>query len=441
MALLRVREQLEYLDRFGGVLAERSHVAALGRDLRATRDARQQLLAEEREAARLQDVLRHELNEIERAELRPDEEEELVAQRFRLEHIERLRQAAQAAYEALSGTEGDALDRPGAVERLGEAAAALSDGARFDQALQAEADSLHAALAQAEDAARVVRDYVDGLEADPEALERTAERLFRIAELKRKYGETIADVLAYASQAGARLDELEHRADRADALLATEQRLLDELGAAAGGLSEHRAQAAGELSAAVERELADLRLAGARFCVSVEHVADQDGVPVADRRLAFDATGVDRIEFKIDTAGQDEPRPIARIASGGELARIALALKTILARADTRPTLIFDEIDMGVGGRTAPVVGEKLWAVARAGHQVLCVTHMAQVAAFADAHFAVSRTDGATAIAALDGPARVDELAAMLAGATSESARKSAREVLARARGARNASA
>jgi DNA repair protein RecN (Recombination protein N) len=441
MALLRVREQREYLDRFAGLLPERARVAALGRDLRATRAARQRLQAEEREAARLHDVLQHEVAEIERAELRADEEEQLVAQRARLEHVERLRQCAHAAYAALSGAEGEAGDVPGAIDVLGEAVASLGDGGRFDAALQAEADSLNTALAQAEESARTLRDYLDNLDADPESLERTAERLFRIADLKRKYGETIADVLAYAGDARTRLDELEHRAERADALLASEQQLLGELGKAAAQLSRSRAEAARALSGAVERELADLRLSGARFCVRIDQVDDPDGVPIGSRTVQFDASGVDHLEFQLSAGSDDEPRAMHRIASGGELARIALALKTILARAETRPTLIFDEIDMGVGGRTAPVVGEKLWGVARAGHQVLCVTHMAQVAAFADAHIVVTRGNDSSAICLLtDESARVEELAAMLSGTATKSARQSARELLTRAKATKQSS-
>jgi DNA repair protein RecN (Recombination protein N) len=160
-------------------------------------------------------------------------------------------------------------------------------------------------------------------------------------------------------------------------------------------------------------------------------------VPVDGCAVAFDATGVDTVEFLIAANAGEEPRPMARVASGGELARIALALKTILSRADTRPTLIFDEVDVGVGGRTAPVVGQKLWAVAAGNHQVLCVTHMPQVAAFADRHYVIAKetADGRThsLVSMLDVPERVEELAAMLSGMASASSRQSARELLDRA--------
>ncbi|HYW90070.1 MAG TPA: DNA repair protein RecN [Chloroflexota bacterium] len=428
MALLRPREQLDYLDRFAGVLPERSALIALTKELRAAREAQRQLLAEEREAARLQDVLQHELAEIERAELQPDEEERLQAQRRRLEHVERLRQAAETAYAALNGQPAEAGDLPGAIDLLGEAVSACGDGGRFDPVLASEAEVLSGVLSQAEESSRMLRDYVDSLEADPAALEHTAARLFRIADLKRKYGDTVDEVLAYAENARRRLDELEHRADRLSELEAQSEQLLVQARSAAVGLAERRRAAATELATLVERELADLRLAGTRFCVAVEVSTGPDGVPQ------------DEVEFRLAAGSDDEPRAISRVASGGELARIALALKTTLARAETRPTLIFDEIDMGVGGRTAPVVGSKLWHVAAAGHQVLCVTHMAQVAAYADHHLAVTRSDGAVRISTLDRSARVDELAAMLAGAATDAARKNARELLARAAGAKASS-
>jgi DNA repair protein RecN (Recombination protein N) len=425
MALLRPREQLDYIDRFAGVLPERTALAALTKELRTAREAQRQLLAEEREAARLQDVLQHELAEIERAELQSDEEERLQAQRRRLEHVERLRQAAETAYAALNGQPGEAGDLPGAIDLLGEAVSACGDGGRFDPVLASEAEVLNGVLSQAEDSSRMLRDYADSLEADPAALERTAERLFRIADLKRKYGDTVDEVLAYAEDARRRLDELEHRADRLSELEAQSEQLLVQARSAAVGLAERRRAAATELATLVERELADLRLAGTRFCVAVEVSRGPDGVPQ------------DEVEFRLAAGADDEPRAMSRVASGGELARIALALKTTLARAETRPTLIFDEIDMGVGGRTAPVVGSKLWHVAAAGHQVLCVTHMAQVAAYADHHLAVTRSDGAVRISTLDRSARVDELAAMLAGAATDAARKNARELLARAQDAK----
>ena len=417
MALLRSREQLEYLDRYAGVLAERAEVARLVRELRGARETLRMLVAEEREAARLQDRLNHEVAEIDAAGLREDEEAELLAQRTRLQHVERLQQAAVAAYQALAG---DDDEMPGAVDLLGSAVATLDDAGHIDRVLASEGEALTAALTQAEESVRSLRDYLDAIEADPQALERTAERLFLIGDLKRKYGESVAEILAYTVDARRRLVELELRSSQVEALQVLEGQLASELAAAASALSGRRQRAALELSSAVERELGELRLIGARFVVAME-----DG-PV-------DLTGIDRVEFLLTTSAGEEPRPMARVASGGELARIALALKTVLSRAETRPTLIFDEIDAGVGGRTGPVVGEKLWAVAGAVHQVLCVTHLPQVAAFADCHYVVSRASREITATRVEGDQRVDELAAMLGGAATDAARTTVRELLQRA--------
>src|SRR5579864_922875 len=413
MALLRPREQLDYLDRFASVLGDRAEVARLFRELRNTRTARQELVANERETARLEDMLRHEIGEIESAGLSPSEEQELIAQRGRLEHVERLREAAAFALAALAGGEDEASS---ANDLLARAVDVLSEARDIDKRLDAEAEALQVALDQAVESARTLRDYVDELEADPQALEQTVERLFRIGDLKRKYGESVPEVLVYAEEARQRLAEIEHRTERLVALEAQAMVLEADLSASAARLSSKRGSAARELETFVARELADLRLADACFSVSLE-------------QGEIDSSGADRVEFRLG----EEARAMARVASGGELARIALALKTVLSRAETRPSLIFDEVDVGVGGRTAPVVGQKLWAIAGAGHQVLCVTHVPQVAAYADAHFAVTRAAGEVSVSEADGDQRLDELAAMLSGSVTRASRQSAKELLERA--------
>ncbi|HEY1297413.1 MAG TPA: DNA repair protein RecN [Chloroflexota bacterium] len=414
MALLRNREQLDYLDRYAGAQGERAEVSRLVRELRAARVAHQELVASARETARLQDMLRHEITEIEAAALRTDEEDELVQQRARLEHVERLRQAALTAVEALSGTDDD--EQAGATDLLARAVAACHDAGRIDPSIAAEAEALQSALTQAEESARSLREYLESVEADPQALERTAERLFQIGDLKRKFGESIADILAYAEDARIRLGEIDQRSERLDELADLTAALESQLSKAADALSTRRRAAASQLADAVQRELHDLLLADAHFEVAIEP-------------SEVDTTGADRVEFRLG----DEQRSMARIASGGELARIALALKTVLSRAETRPSLVFDEVDVGVGGRTAPAVGQKLWAVAAAGHQVLCVTHMAQVAAFADSHYVVTRTPEGVCVSQLNGDQRLEELAAMLAGSVSSASRSSARELFNRA--------
>ena len=232
MALLRSREQLDYLDRYAGALADRAEVGRLFRELRQTRVAHQDLVASERETARLQDMLRYEIAEIESASLRIDEEADLALQRARLEHVERLRQSALTAVEALAGTDDE---QPAATDLLARAVAACQDAGRIDPTLASEADALSAALAQAEESARTLRDYVESVEADPRALERTTERLFQIGDLKRKFGESIADVLAYADDARRRLSEIDQRSERLDELAARAAELETQLAVAANG--------------------------------------------------------------------------------------------------------------------------------------------------------------------------------------------------------------
>jgi DNA repair protein RecN (Recombination protein N) len=357
------------------------------------------------------------MDEIESARLQPEEEAELVAQRSRLEHVERLRQAALTALQALAGQDDE---HAAATELLAEAVAACQDAGRIDLALAAEADALQGSLAQAEESARNLRDYVDNLEADPTELERIVERLFRIGDLKRKYGDSVDDVLAYAESAREQLTEIANRSERLEELGSLADRLQEELRAAADVLSSKRKTAAERLADAVGQELRDLRLADSAFEVTLEPID-------------VESMGADRVDFRMGQEG----RLMGRVASGGELARIALALKTVLTRAETRPTLIFDEIDVGVGGRTGPVVGQKLWSVAAGGHQVLCVTHMPQVAAFADSHYVVSRASGEVCVAEVSGDQRIDEVAAMLAGSATQAARRSAEELLTRAAAAK----
>src|SRR6266852_1642972 len=305
MALLRPREQIDYLDRYAAVLPERTEVARLVRELRAVREAHRRLIAEEREAARLQDMLRHELAEIEGANLREEEENELRVQSARLRHVERLRQAALAAYQALTGTDEGGRDQLGVVDLLGNAVSACADGGKIDPALGNEGAALNAAVIQAEESAHSLRDYLDSLEADPQALEQTAERLFLIGDLKRKYGESVPEILAYAGGARRSLGEIEHRSERVEQLQVQQQQLIQELSLAAATLSARRCAAAEQLSSSVEHELADLRLAGARFVVAVAQSEDADGIPLDGRTLAVDLSGADRVEFLIAANAAD----------------------------------------------------------------------------------------------------------------------------------------
>jgi DNA repair protein RecN (Recombination protein N) len=434
LSLLRPREHLELLDRYAGLATERARLTSLVADLRAV-DREQQLVREEaRRAQREQALLRHEVDEIDTAALSPGEEGELLTTRERLRNVERLRGAVQAAWAALSGDE----ERPGAHDLVGQAALACGQVGTVDPALARQAEALDALSEQLDDAVRALRRYLDTIEDDPEQLQAVEERLLALADLKRKYGDTVEEILTYAERARSRLEAVERQDQIVAELDARRKELRVAAGALAGELSARRTAAAVELQAAVEAELADLNMRGTRFVTQIERSEDPAGLPVEidgrPRVLAFDATGVDRVELLIAPNPGEEPKGLGRIASGGELARVALALKTALSRVDRRATLIFDEIDAGVGGRSAPVVGEKLWGLT-SEHQVLCVTHMPQVAAYADTHLVVAKDaderSSRVEARSLEPPERVEELAAMLGGDLGgQGARRNARELL-----------
>lgn len=443
LSLLRPREHLELLDRYAVLGSERARLAGLVGGLRGVDREQQRVRDEARAAQREQALLRHEVDEIDAAALRPGEEDELHQSRERLRNVERLRAAVQVAYAALSGDD----DHPGALDLVQQAAQASGGVAAFDPALARETDALDDAASRLDDSARALRRYLDTIEADPAELESIEERLLTLADLKRKYGDTVEEILAYAERASGRLEAVERQDQILADLEARREELRQAVGALASELSSRRAIAARELEQVVEAELADLNMRGTRFVTRIERTDDPAGVPCEidgrERTLAFDATGVDRVEFLIAPNPGEEPKGLGRIASGGELARVALALKTALSRVDRRGTLIFDEIDMGVGGRSAPVVGEKLWALT-SEHQVFCVTHMPQVAAYADAHLVVSKgadeTSSRVVARSLDPSERVEELAAMLGGPLGGTgARRNARELLEGARARKRA--
>ncbi|HLI27652.1 MAG TPA: DNA repair protein RecN [Chloroflexota bacterium] len=432
LSLLRVREQLALLDRYAGTTELRAELATRVAELDAVRAALRRRDEDQRRLAREASLLRHEIAEIEAAAPQPGEVEDLLAQRHRLRNAERLRTLALGAYAALQGGDGDS---GAALDALGAAATAVAELAALDRRVSALREALDAALASAEECARDLRRYAEAIESDPAALQAIEERLHTLRELHRKYGGSTEAVLAYLAEARAKLDQLEHHEEHVAELEAREAALVEEVGARAAALSERRQAAARALAVAVERELADLRMAGARFRVQFSHAESERGVPVGGRRLAYDQSGVDRVEFLLAANAGEEPKPLARVASGGELARILLALKTILAEVDVRPTLIFDEVDVGVGGRLGHVLAQKLATLARR-HQILCVTHLPQLAAFGDHHVLVSKHERAgrteTMARVLSAAERVEEIAAMLGG-TSETARRNASELLARA--------
>ena len=432
LSLLNKRTHSRLLDQFANLQAQQQDVAQLVRQLRSVQAELTHLRQSARELARRLDLLRYQVQEIDDAVLEVGELALLENERRRLANAEALMHEA-AALEALL-SEGDAAS-PSALDVLGAGMAHLQKLARLDTDLAPLLDQATTLFDGVSDLARAVSDYGAGLEHDPQRLTEIEERLALISQLQRKYGDTIAEVLAFGERARDELALLEDSETRTEDLEAQEEALLQEIGQRAGALSRARSRAARALAAAVEQELAALRMAGTRFAVDISQKPDESGCYVGEERYAFDATGIDKIEFLVSANPGEPLRPLAKVASGGETARLMLALKNVLSQADATPTLIFDEIDQGIGGRVGAIVGEKLLNLA-ANHQVLCVTHLPQIAAFGHQHLQVSKhVAGARTISritVLTGEARVQELAAML-GAESESGRQSARELLAAA--------
>ncbi len=455
LSLLRVREHVHMLDRFAGLEDLRARVANLVAQVRAVRRERAGLEQDEQERARRIDLLQYQIAEIETANLRPGEEEELTEERVRLANAEQLTLLLAEALRALD--EGSEEGRP-ATDQVGRLLRALEGLARIDAILAPHLQEAEEILYRLQDLAEGLRDYQRRVEFNPRRLAEVEERLDLIRRLKRKYGATIAEVLLYAQRAAAELETITHSEERIAELQEQERRLLDELAGAALELSARRREAARRLAQGIEAELQDLRMTGARFAVDFRWTEDPEGVPVTREAvvavglgpeeipdvslpacLSFDATGIDRVEFLVSPNPGEPLKPLSRIASGGETSRLMLALKAVLSRVDETPTLIFDEIDQGIGGRVGATVGEKLWRLTVAdanggvAHQVLCVTHLPQLAGFGDAHLRVEKIplEGRTVtrIAVLEGPARIEELAQML-GASGESAYRSAEEIL-----------
>jgi DNA repair protein RecN (Recombination protein N) len=441
LSLMRVREHVDLLDRYGDLLPLREQVAARVRNLRTVRRELADLRRDERELARRMDLLQYQLNEIEAAHLEAGEEEELTQERTRLANAEQLRELADEAYCALyAGDEEQAA----AVDLLQTAARALTGLARLDPSTTSVAGAAETVNYQLEDLAESLREYRDQIEFNPKRLNQVEERLALIHSLQRKYGDTIQEVMAFAERASREFETIEHSEERIAELEAKEEALLQEIGELGAELSAQRQQAGERLAAGIEAELEELSMARARFGVDLTWRDADDGAYVEGRRVAFDLTGLDRAEFLVAPNVGEPLKPLVRIASGGETSRLMLAMKTVLAQADRTPTLIFDEIDAGIGGRVGAVVGQKLWGltVGNGGglaqpnaprHQVLCVTHLPQLASYGDLHLQVSKgiVGGRTKteVHALEFRDREQELAGML-GTITDQTQASAREML-----------
>jgi DNA repair protein RecN (Recombination protein N) len=437
--LLRPGVQRDLLDRYAGepVLGPRAAFAAGWRRLRAVTRELDDLVARAREREREIDLLRHQLDEIEAARVRVGESAELAAEAERLENAEALQQAAALAHQLLEGDEG-----AGAATFLGGEARAVHSPGGHDRALGELAERAQSLAAEVADLASSLRAYAEAVLVDPARLEEINARMALLRDLERKYGDDEEAVLAFAGKAAARLAELEGGSLRSEALEAEAAQLRRELAGTGAALTAARGQAAARLGEALRVELADLAMPSAQVEVAVEQDPDDDGLEVGGRCLAGTEDGLDRVDIRLAAHPGAPLRPLGRAASGGELSRVMLALRVVLAGVDRTPTLVFDEVDAGVGGRTAAAVGRRLAQLARR-HQVLVVTHLPQIAAHADRHFTVEKrsAEGTTStdVRLLDDAGRVGELSRMLAGMEGSGlAQAHAEELLAAATAAKN---
>ncbi|MCE5259007.1 MAG: DNA repair protein RecN [Chloroflexi bacterium] len=428
LSLLQVRRQLELIDRFGGLQSARAALAALVNELRAVRQELNTLNRSERELAQRQDLLAYQVEEISSAHLKPDEDEALRQEHTLLANAAKRQEIAADAYALLSG-----VKQAGITDQLAQLVQELSALSKLDASLNAEAQLAENTGYQLEDLARTLRTYRDGIENDPQRLQAVEERLELIRTLKRKYGDTIADILAFGERAAQELANLEHSEERQSALHEKEITLLGQMAEAGRSLSEARRLAAARLCELVERELSELGMERARFLVAQTWREDAEGVPIDGKRYACGPNGLDELEFLIAPNPGEDPKPLASSASGGEASRLMLALKNALSTVDPVPTLIFDEIDAGIGGRTGAVVGQKLQRLAET-HQVFCVTHLPQIAACAANQIRVSKQVSGkrtlSTLKLLTPQERIEELAVMIGGHATEAARESAAELL-----------
>jgi DNA repair protein RecN (Recombination protein N) len=425
-----VKQHLGLLDRYAHVEKELDDYQDVYHQLVQARRELAELHKAESDAARQIDLLNYQIDEIVVARLVEGEEEELRAERTRLANAEGIVSTVEEAIQLLD--EGTP-ESPGVSEVIGQVTSLLNNLSKLDPLQENLSERSQNTLNELTDLASSLRDYLETVEFNPRRLDQVEERLNLIQNMKRKYGENIPAVLRFLEQAREQLDSITHASERISELESSVHELLSNVGKIGEDLSQRRHLAAQKLETALETELMHLSMEGAKFKVDFSEKQVDDGAPLSDgRKVSFDASGLEQVEFLVAPNPGEGLKPLVKIASGGETSRLMLAIKNVLAQADKVPTLIFDEIDQGIGGRVGLVVGRKLWELARQ-HQVLCVTHLPQLAAYGEQHLRVlkqiqgGRTE--TQVEVLDGEVRLLELAQMM-GEVSDGTRQSARELL-----------
>ena len=415
--LLQPRTHLEFLDAFGGNEELRQEVSRRFHQLQETRQTLDHMKKSEQQRLQRRDSLNFQINDIEKLQLSSGLDQELEQEQQLLSSSQQRYEACQESYELLYERDESLLALVDRLEKKLQSLASLDE--RFGSTLEKLAESRY----QMEELAYQIRDYRGQIEFDPARLEMVQERLAEIQKARRKYGGSVAQILSYCERIRREVDELSQGEEQREQLAAEEKSLSDEYLHQARQLSQKRRKDGVALERSVEQELRDLAMENTTFVVEID-----------SQEIQASEKGIDRAEFLISPNPGEPPRPLAKIASGGELSRVVLALKSILSLEDYPKTLVFDEVDSGIGARVAGKLGEKLVRLS-AQHQVFCVTHLPQIASFASRHFHVQkqtrRKRTVVEITPLRAKARVEELARMMAGdRLTETTRKQARELL-----------
>lgn len=429
LSLLKVKSHRELLDRFAGNSETLQDYQKHYRVWSALENELVELKRLQSNADERADILRYQIGQIEAAKLKPDEEDSLLKERMKLANAETLSRYTQSALQTLdeSSPETSAV-----TDLLGTVSHDLSSLAKIDAQMQNLADQAEAALSSLTDIAYELRRYNEQIEFNPARLDQIELRIDLINSLKKKHGGSIDSVIKFFASAQDELSKIEGVEGQIDEHGQKISRVKEIMANSALSLSASREQAANSMSAQMEEQLSQLEMRKARLKVLIARQKDETGLPI-NGGLAFDINGIDKVELMIETNPGEGFKPLAKIASGGETSRLMLALKEVLAEADQIPTLIFDEIDSGIGGRVGWTVGSILWQLGR-HHQVMCVTHLPQLAAFGDQHLKVDKQTfqdrTITQVVEVTGEMRVAEITEML-GAPGEQSQQTARELLA----------
>lgn len=423
-SLLSLERQLDMLDSFGGHGDLRDEVNAGYRRLLDIRKKLAELQEGERDRAQREDMLRYQQNEIEAAQLKPGEDEALLGEQKIMANSEKLAAFSSMVDEVLHSSDDSVL------AGLKKAISGLKEIADVDSSLKGALELCESGRAQIEEAAREIASYAGRVEFDPKRLEEIGDRLDLIQKFKKKYGSTIDEIIAFGVKASADLERMERSTEEIEALKSKIQETKFGLTDKADQLTQKRKAAGRELEKKAETELGHLGMKKTIFSVKIAQEPGGDTF----NGLKMGPYGADRVEFLISPNPGEDPKPLARIASGGELSRIMLALKTILVEGDRIPTLVFDEVDAGIGGAVAEEVGKKLKRVAKK-HQVFCITHLPQIASMAGSHYGVEKSvkndRTSTVVRLLDAKERVEEISRMLGGKTiTEATIKHAEEMI-----------